>query len=108
MVFGSDAFFDIEGETRGEQALSIIDSFIEAGVANKDLLRYMTTDAARLLGVDGRRGAIKVGLRADIIATQESPLENILTLKKVSFVMKNGKVFKSASGRAGDAHDKKN
>ena len=96
MVFGSDAFFDIEGETRGEQAISIIDSFIEAGVASKDLLRYMTTDAARLLGVDKRRGAIKVGLRADIIATRESPLDNILALKKVSFVMKNGKVFKKA------------
>jgi imidazolonepropionase-like amidohydrolase len=96
MVFGSDAFFDVEGETRGEQALTTIDSFIEAGVANKDLLRYMTTDAARLLGVEGRRGAIKVGLRADIIATRESPLDNILTLKKVAFVMKNGKVFKKA------------
>ncbi|HEX8472936.1 MAG TPA: amidohydrolase family protein [Pyrinomonadaceae bacterium] len=97
MVYGSDAFFDIEDETRGEQAISIIDSFVEAGVANKDLLRYMTTDAARLLGVESRRGAIKVGLRADIIATTENPLDNIQTLKKVSFVMKNGKVIKKAS-----------
>ncbi|HEY0098715.1 MAG TPA: amidohydrolase family protein [Pyrinomonadaceae bacterium] len=94
MVFGSDAFFDVE-ENRAEQALSVIDSFVEAGVANKDLLRYMTTDAARLLGVESRRGAIKVGLRADIIATTENPLDNILTLKKVAFVMKNGKVFRS-------------
>jgi imidazolonepropionase-like amidohydrolase len=96
MVFGSDAFFDV-AETRGQQALAIIDSFVEAGVASKDLLRYMTTDAARLLGVDNRRGAIKVGLQADIIATQESPLANILTLKQVAFVMKDGKVFKRAS-----------
>ncbi|HEX9960688.1 MAG TPA: amidohydrolase family protein [Pyrinomonadaceae bacterium] len=95
MVFGSDAFFNVEGETRGEQSLSIIDSFVEAKVANKDLLRYMTTDAARLLGVESRRGAIKVGLRADIIATPENPLDNIQTLKKVAFVMKNGKVFKN-------------
>lgn len=94
MVYGSDAFFDV-AENRGEQAISIIDSFVEAGVASKDLLRYMTTDAARLLGVDARRGAIKVGLRADIIATPENPLDNILTLKKVSFVMKNGKVIKT-------------
>lgn len=94
MVFGSDAFFDV-AENRGEQALSTIESFVEAGVANKDLLRYMTTDAARLLGVDTRRGAIKAGLRADIIATTENPLDNILTLKKVAFVMKNGKVIKS-------------
>jgi imidazolonepropionase-like amidohydrolase len=97
MVFGSDAFFDVEGVTRGEQALSVIESFVEAGVANKDLIRYMTTDAAKLLGVDSRRGAIKVGLRADIIATPENPLDNILILKKVTFVMKNGKVFKKSN-----------
>lgn len=97
MVFGSDAFFDVEGVTRGEQAISVIESFVEAGVANKDLIRYMTTDAAKLLGVDSRRGAIKVGLRADIIATPENPLDNIMTLKKVSFVMKNGKVFKKVN-----------
>lgn len=96
MVYGSDAFFNVEGETRGEQSLSIIDSFVKAGVANKDLVRYMTTDAARLLGVDSRRGAVRTGLRADIIATPENPLDNIQTLKKVAFVMKNGKVFKKA------------
>jgi imidazolonepropionase-like amidohydrolase len=95
MVYGSDAFFDV-AENRGEQAISILDSFVEAAVANKDILRYMTTDAARLLGVEARRGAIKVGLRADIIATPENPLDNILTLKKVSFVMKNGKVFRNS------------
>jgi imidazolonepropionase-like amidohydrolase len=94
MVYGSDAFFDVESETRGEQALSIIESFVEAGVSNKDLLRYMTTDAAILLGVEGQRGAIKTGLRADIIAAQENPFDNIQTLKRVLFVMKNGKVFK--------------
>lgn len=94
MAYGSDAFFDVPDATRGEQALMIIDSFVEAGVANKDLLRYMTIDAARLLGVESRRGAIKEGLRADIIATRENPLDNIQTLKKVAFVMKNGKVFK--------------
>jgi len=33
-------------------------------------------------------------LFADIIATPENPLDNIQTLKKVSFVMKNGKVVK--------------
>ncbi len=94
MAYGSDAFFDVAGETRGEQSLVIIDSFVEAGVANKDILRYMTTDAARLLGVDSRRGAIKTGLKADIIAAPENPLDNIQTLKKVAFVMKDGRVFK--------------
>ena len=55
----------------------------------------MTTNAAHLVGVDKQRGSIKPGMFADIIATPENPLDNIQTLKKVSFVMKNGKVVKN-------------
>jgi imidazolonepropionase-like amidohydrolase len=94
MAYGTDTFFKVEGETRGTLAISYIDSFVEAGVPAKDTLRIMTINAARLLGVDKERGAIKPGLAADIIATPENPLDNINTLKQVSFVMKNGKVFK--------------
>jgi imidazolonepropionase-like amidohydrolase len=94
MAYGTDAFFAVQGETRGTLAISYIDSFVEAGVPARDTLRIMTTNAAQLLGVDKQRGAIKVGLAADIIATPQNPLDNIQTLKHVSFVMKNGKVFK--------------
>ena len=76
--------------------MSFIDSFVEAGVPASDTLRIMTTNAARLLGVDKQRGAIKVGQAADIIATPENPLDNIQTLKQVFFVMKNGKVIRAA------------
>ena len=58
------------------------------------IVKIMTTNAARLLGVDKTRGAIRPGLAADIIATPENPFDNIQTLKQVSFVMKDGKVFK--------------
>jgi imidazolonepropionase-like amidohydrolase len=94
MAFGTDVIFAVPGQTRGTLAISFIDSFIEAGVPAKDTLRILTTNAARLLGVDNRRGAIRVGLAADIIATPENPLDNLLTLKKVAFVMKDGRVFK--------------
>ena len=96
MAYGTDTFSAVEGQTRGTMAISFIDSFVEAGVSAKETLKIMTTNAARLLGVDKQRGAIKVGLAADIIATPENPLDNIQTLKRVSFVMKNGKVFKQA------------
>ena len=56
------------------------------------LLRAMTTNGTRLLGVDDVRGTLKVGQFADLIATPENPLTNIQTLKQVSFVMKNGVV----------------
>jgi imidazolonepropionase-like amidohydrolase len=54
----------------------------------------MTGNAARLLGVDNVRGFLRVGMAADLIAVPENPLENITTLKSVSFVMKNGSVVK--------------
>jgi len=67
---------------------------MEAGVPATDTLRAMTVNVAGLLGVDKERGFLKPGMAADIIATPESPAENIQTLKKVSFVMKDGAVIK--------------
>ena len=95
MAFGTDMFVYVPGETRGSLAAEYVDSWIEAGVPAKDTLRAMTINAARLLGVDGDRGAIKHGLAADIIATPENPLDDIQAVRKVSFVMKDGSVFKN-------------
>ena len=94
LAFGSDLIFFAEDETRGTWTISQIDSFVEAGIPPRAILLALTTNAAQLLGVEKNRGAIKTGLFADIIATPENPLDNINTLKQVSFVMKNGKVFK--------------
>lgn len=94
LAFGSDLIFFAEDETRGTWTISQIDSFVEAGIPPRAILLALTTNAAQLLGVEKGRGAIKPGLFADIIATPENPLDNINTLKQVSFVMKNGKVFK--------------
>ena len=95
MAFGTDVIFTLPGETRGTLAAEYVSSWMEAGVPAKDTLQAMTLNAARLLGVDGERGAIKLGLAADIIAMPENPLENIQAVRKVSFVMKDGIVFKS-------------
>jgi imidazolonepropionase-like amidohydrolase len=46
------------------------------------------------MGVESVRGNISVGLAADIIAVPDDPLVDINTLKKVTFVMKNGEVYK--------------
>lgn len=94
MAYGTDAIEERPGMTRGTEAIAGIDPCIEAGVAPKDILQAMTINAARLLGVEKERGTLRNGMFADIIAVPENPLENINTLKKVSFVMKNGAVIK--------------
>jgi imidazolonepropionase-like amidohydrolase len=95
MAFGTDVFISVSGETRGTLAAEYVDSWVEAGVPAKDTLRAMTINAARLLGVDRERGSIKAGMAADIIATPQNPLDNIQAVRKVSFVMKDGAVFKN-------------
>jgi imidazolonepropionase-like amidohydrolase len=94
IAFGSDAILELPGMTRGASTIQWIDSYTAAGFQPKDLLRAMTTTAARLLGVDKERGAIKPQMAADIIAMPGNPLEDISVLKRVSFVMKNGRIIK--------------
>ena len=95
MAYGTDVTDDVPGQTRGTESMTGIDPWVEAGIPPKAILQAMTINSARLLGVDKERGALRQGLAADIIATPENPLENINTLKRVSFVMKNGVTIKS-------------
>ena len=92
LVYGTDVINELPERTRGEEALRGIDVWVEAGIPAPAILKAMTTDATRLLGVDSRRGQIRPGQAADLIATAANPLEDIQTLKKVTFVMKNGRV----------------
>jgi imidazolonepropionase-like amidohydrolase len=94
IAYGTDAILELPGMTRGTSAIQWIDSYTAAGLPAKDILRAMTTNAARLLGVDKERGAIKPQMAADIIAMPGSPLADITALKRVSFVMTNGRIIK--------------
>jgi len=98
LVFGADIVRAPPGTSRGAVSLSVIDSWIEAGVPARDILRAMTTSAAELLGMEGERGVIKPGYVADLIATEGNPLEDIKALERVVFVMKAGIVFRSPAG----------
>jgi imidazolonepropionase-like amidohydrolase len=94
MAFGTDVLLTRPEKSRGAYALDFLEDYIKVGMPAREILRMMTTNSARLLGVDKQRGAIRANMAADIIATPENPLDNILTLKQVSFVMKDGKVLK--------------
>lgn len=94
MAYGSDVTFSLPNKGRGELSLEHIESLREAGVPVADILRLLTTNAAKLLGVGNERGAIAQGMFADLIATAENPLDNIMALKGVMFVMREGKVYK--------------
>ncbi|HWT03277.1 MAG TPA: amidohydrolase family protein [Pyrinomonadaceae bacterium] len=94
MAFGTDVLLNKPDKSRGAYALDFLEDYVKVGMPAGEILRMMTTNSAVLLGVEKERGAIKEGLAADIIATPENPLDDIQTLKQVSFVMKDGKVVK--------------
>jgi imidazolonepropionase-like amidohydrolase len=81
-------------ELRGEVCISILDTYVAAGLPNGYLLRMMTTNGARLLDIANQRGAIRAGFAADIIATADNPLDRIETLKRVQFVMREGVIIR--------------
>jgi len=98
VAYGTDAIAELPGMTRGESAIQWIDSYVDAGFSAKDILRAMVPTAAALFGVEKERGAIRPQMAADIIATPGNPLDDIQMLKRVSFVMKNGRIIKSGKG----------
>ena len=93
MAYGTDVFQE-RGRSRGAWAMSLVRSYADAGFAPTAVLQMMTTNAARLLGVEKDRGALRPGLAADIVATRGRPDQDILALEEVVFVMKDGRVIK--------------
>ena len=60
-----------------------------------EAIQSATVTTAELLGVQDELGGIVPGKLADIIAVDGDPLEDISVLQNVSFVMKDGRVFKA-------------
>jgi imidazolonepropionase-like amidohydrolase len=67
---------------------------VEAGMPAIEAIKAATVTNAGILGMSDKVGAIAPGLLADIVATDEDPLKNIKTMEKVSFVMKEGVIYK--------------
>jgi len=98
MAFGSDTVIDMPGRTRADLMLDYLAVWREAGVPPADILKAMTVDAAELLRVDKERGSLREGLSADLVAMPADPLGDIERLRKIDFVMKDGKVVRKPAG----------
>ena len=67
---------------------------VEFGMSPMDAIRSATSAAADMLDRGGEVGVIAPGAYADVIALNGDPLKDVNLLKSVSFVMKDGVVFK--------------
>lgn len=65
----------------------------EMGVKAIEVIRSATQVNARILGLEDRIGIIKPGMQADLLAVEGKPLEDISTIRKVKWVMKQGVLY---------------
>ena len=94
LVWGPDVIFNTFEWPRGRLSIDGVDEWKKTGIPSLTILQALTINPAKVLGIEKTRGSIKPGMRADIIAVRDNPLEKIETVKDVVFVMRNGKVYK--------------
>lgn len=90
IAFGTDSGVSRHGINAQEAVL-----MVQAGMSSMDVLKSATVNAADLIGRSESLGSIEAGKYADIIALDESPLDDIKALLDVDFVMQGGKVYKN-------------
>ncbi len=88
VVFGTDAVAGAHGRNYEELVYRVQ----TGGQPAMDAIVSATSLAAASLGMSDEIGTLAAGMRADIIATQGNPADDISALGAVSFVMIDGRV----------------
>ena len=86
---GSDSGTFPHGENARE-----LEAMVAYGMTPIAALKSATSVAARVLHMENQVGQVKVGLLADLAAFDGDPSSNITVLHRVTFVMKNGVVYR--------------
>ena len=85
---------DFEGSAlfpHGENGAEF-DLMVDGGMAQRDVIVAATATNAAILGIEQNVGTIETGKLADLIAVPENPLKQISALRKVEFVMQEGRI----------------
>ena len=88
MVLGSDAAIYPHGDNAKQ-----LSRMVQFGMVPLQALQAATMNSAAMMK-QAELGQLKVGFLADIIAVKGNPLEDVTVLEKVTFVMKDGVVYK--------------
>jgi imidazolonepropionase-like amidohydrolase len=89
IAFGTDAAVYPHGENAHEFEL-----MVGAGMPPMFTLQAATINAAQLLRHDKDLGTVAAGKIADVVAVPGNPIDDISVMKRVSFVMKDGVIYK--------------
>jgi len=91
VVFGTDAVAGAHGRNVDD----LICRVNEAGQKPMDAITSATSLAAQSLKLADSIGSLKPGLLADVIAVRGDPLADFTAMKRVIFVMKDGRVHRN-------------
>jgi len=94
IAFGTDAGVSLHGRNADEFEL-----MVAHGMTPATAIQAATVNAADLLGLADQVGSLEAGKRADLIAVSGDPLGDVTVLKRVEFVMKDGRIEKDAASR---------
>jgi len=91
IAYGTDAAVFPHGDNAKQFVL-----MVKYGMTPMAAIQSATMNAADLLGWKEKTGSLTKGKFADIIAVAVDPLDDISTLEHVTFVMKDGIVYKNS------------
>ncbi|HYG70596.1 MAG TPA: amidohydrolase family protein [Anaeromyxobacteraceae bacterium] len=77
--------------TGGTAAIEYVRSYLDAGLSWLEVLRVLTTNAARLTGLERERGALAAGVAADLVVLDGDPRAEPEVLMRVAAVFKDGR-----------------
>jgi imidazolonepropionase-like amidohydrolase len=90
ITFGTDAVAGAHGRNAEEFVYRVRD----AHERPMDAIVSATSMSAESLGLADRIGTIAPGMDADLVATDGNPVDDILAVRRVVFVMKGGRVYR--------------
>jgi imidazolonepropionase-like amidohydrolase len=96
VAYGTDSGVQVHGLNGKQFAI-----LVEAGMTPLQAIQSATVVNARLFRLEGKVGTLAPGAYADVIAVAGDPLQNIRTLERPLFVMKDGIRFDGVA--TGDA-----
>jgi len=95
ITYGTDA---VAG-AHGRNAEDMVCRVQKSGETPMHVIVAATSVNAEALGLGSRIGSLASGYEADIIAVDGDPLADITTMRRVSFVMKGGRVYRNDGNR---------
>ena len=90
IAFGTDSGVYPHGDNARQ-----FSKMVEWGMKPLDAIQAATINAADLIGMPGKVGALETGHYADLIAVTGDPLNDVKVLENVKFVLKGGEVAKN-------------